>query len=104
MNINSLRYFAALSALLMCFMLAWGHDMAVEHDYAVRSEKQVALQWHFRDEWRVWLSIRGYGTDFKAEGYHPSFTYIVSDYKPMIKKIGSKYQITFTSEIAEDIP
>jgi hypothetical protein len=94
----------AILAYVLAAMCLFGADTVVEHDFALRSEKRVALQWHFHDEWRVWLAVNGYGSDFEREGYHPSFTYIVSDYQPMVKKIGAKYQITFKSEIANDIP
>ena len=93
---------ALLGVLLARYI--FGADTAVEREFAVRTEKRVALQWHFRDEWRVWLSVNGYGSDFKTEGYHPSFTYIVSDYVPVVKKIGNRYQISFRSEIATGIP
>jgi hypothetical protein len=75
-----------------------------EHVY--RIPKKAALEWHLADEWRVWLEAVAYSSDAdrKKDGYNPSFTYHVSDYKPMVKKIDGKWQIKFTSEIAEDLP
>ena len=75
-----------------------------EHVY--RMPKKAALEWHLTDEWRVWLEAVSYSNDadWAKDGYNPSFTYLVSDYKPMVKKIGGKWQIGFTSEIAEELP
>lgn len=42
--------------------------------------------------------------DWAKDGYNPSFTYLESNYKPMVKKIDGKWQIAFTSEIAEELP
>ena len=81
-----------------------GDAPVVEHVY--RMPKKAALEWHLADEWRVWLEAVAYSSDadWVKDGYNPSFTYLVSDYKPMVKKIGGKWQIAFTSEIAEDLP
>jgi hypothetical protein len=37
--------------------------------------------------------------------YHPNWTYIITDYKPIVKKLSyGKYQISFTSDIMEGLP
>ena len=96
------------SVLIIMWMLAsltLAADLAVvEHVY--RMPKKAALEWRLVDEWRVRLTAVAYSSDadWSKDGYNPSFTYLVSDYKPMVKKVSGKWQIAFTSEIAEDLP
>jgi hypothetical protein len=58
------------------------------------------------DEWHKWLWIGRINKTAKPErGFDPSFTFIICDYKPMVKKLkDGRWQIQFTSEIAENIP
>ena len=42
--------------------------------------------------------------DKQARGFDPSYTVVFTKYKPMVSKVGEVWQITFTSEIAENIP
>ena len=53
-----------------------------------------------------WLTVgRIDKSDCDAHGYNPSMTYILVHFKPIVKRYGpDRYQIMFTSEIAEDIP
>ena len=38
-------------------------------------------------------------------GFDPSYTYLISDFKPLVKKLrNGKWEIQFTAEIAENIP
>lgn len=64
----------------------------------------IDLSFHFSDgEARNWLTIANH--DPVTNDFHPSLTNIISDYKPIVRKLGpNKYEITFTSEIAEDLP
>ena len=40
-----------------------------------------------------------------ARGFDPSYTYLISDFKPMIKKLrNGKYEIQFTCDICEGLP
>lgn len=54
----------------------------------------------------VWFTIERINkTDPNGKGFDPSFCYMLSNYKPLIKKLkNGKYLIQFTSEIAEDLP
>jgi hypothetical protein len=62
------------------------------------SERELAL---FRPwDGTPWLTIARHGDN----AWHPSFVNILVDYKPIVRKVGNQYEITFTSEIAEDIP
>jgi hypothetical protein len=76
----------------------------VEHVYVIPGK--IAVEWKFVDAPRIWLSINSYGgSDWEKEGYHPGFTNIMSKYKPIVKQLpGGMYEITFSSEIAKNIP
>jgi len=57
----------------------------------------------------VWLTVeRANKTDPRPTGkggFDPSYTYLLSDFKPLIKKLkNGKWEIQFTAEIAENIP
>jgi len=54
----------------------------------------------------TWLRVeRANKSAPDAKGFDPSYTYIISDFKPMVKKLQSgKYQIQFTCDICEDLP
>jgi hypothetical protein len=40
-----------------------------------------------------------------AKGFDPSYTYLVSDFKPMVKRLkDGKYLVQFTCDICEDLP
>jgi hypothetical protein len=53
-----------------------------------------------------WLTIGRINTTAADQrGFDPSFTYIISKFMPVVKKLpNGNYQIQFTSEIAKDIP
>jgi hypothetical protein len=78
-----------------------------EDAHAMFLPGKAAIQWHFHDEMRVWLSVNTFNRadEWVKEGYNPSYTYLVSQYKPIVKKMGNgQWQITFTSEIAQGLP
>lgn len=72
----------------------------------VANTTAISVQGKVADKWRTWLWVRRVNTkDYDARGYDPSYTVLVSDYKPIVRKLDSgKYSITFTSEIAQDLP
>ena len=37
-------------------------------------------------------------------GYDPCYTYLLCDYKPIVKPKGDKWEVTFVSSIAEKLP
>lgn len=52
-----------------------------------------------------WATIARFNkSDKNAKGFDPSYTVIFAKYKPIIRKVGESWQITFTSEIAENLP
>jgi hypothetical protein len=79
-------------------MLGSMHALIVPH--------KVAVVWEFQDETRVWLSIINTNhRDWDKEGYHPNWTAVISNYKPVVQQLDNgKYQITFTSGVAKDLP
>src|SRR5262252_6563395 len=68
--------------------------------------KMIEIIGKVAGDWKKWMTIRRINTTEKPErGFDPSMTFIVVDYKPIVKKMKSgAYQISFTSEIAEDLP
>jgi hypothetical protein len=61
-----------------------------------------------------WLEVRRYNlNDHANRAFDPSYVAIVSDFKPIVRKVvpdpsgtdgGGKWEITFMSEIAKDLP
>ena len=97
--------------LLFCTVAAvtFGQQAATKtgDQHALILPGKLAAVWTFHDETRQWLSVESANhRDFQKEGYNPSYVYVlVRDYKPIIKQIGKdKWQITFTSPLAEDLP
>lgn len=104
---------------LLAFVLLTGSVLAQDQkQHALIMPGKLAAEWYFSDtagtwdkdvkpETRVWLSVETANhRDFPKEGYNPSYVYVlVRDYKPVVKQIGKdRWQITFTSPIAEDLP
>jgi hypothetical protein len=58
------------------------------------------------NEIRVWMVMEAHnGREWPTRGFDPSYTRIVTDYKPMMQKLPTgAWEIGFTSEIAEKIP
>ena len=55
------------------------------------------------EKWLIVMRFDTKGTD--QHGFDPSFTYCVSRYKPVVKKLpNGMWQVSFTSEIAENLP
>lgn len=55
---------------------------------------------------RVWLVVEAHnGHEFKERGFDPSLTRVLSDYKPVFRKLPSgQWEIGFESEVAEGLP
>jgi hypothetical protein len=54
----------------------------------------------------VWLRVeRVNKTALEPKGFDPSFTYLISEFKPVVKKLkGDKWLIQFTCNLCEDLP
>jgi len=72
-----------------------------DHCYVLPGK--VAIEWKFVDAYRVWLSINSLaGSEWIQEGYHPGFTYLRSQFKPIVKQLPEgQYEITFSAEISK---
>jgi hypothetical protein len=92
---------AALCGVLLA-KLIFGQD--VQAPTALEKKDSMTFVWKFHEEHRPWLKVFQFDRKDAGNGYDPSYVYLVSDYKPMVKKVGGKWQITFTSEIAENLP
>jgi hypothetical protein len=94
------------SLLAILFLIASTLPGQDQQQHTVIMPGKVAVEWHFIDEHRVWLSVNSFSKgDWAKDGYNPSFTYLRCQYKPQVKKMADgQWQITFVSEIAEDIP
>lgn len=89
--------------ILFCYWVAFGQNLVtkpgepvvINHVYSTPG--RVGIEWKAVDDTRVWLTIVGAdATSWQWEGYHPSFTYILVRYKPVVRQIAEhEYEITF---------
>jgi hypothetical protein len=94
---------------IFCLIIAIATRAAMDQRIAAQdaiNNQQSAISNHVdfsSDLHHAWLTV--HHADNGQRGWDASFTYALCDFKPIVKKIGpSKYEITFTSEIAEDLP
>lgn len=95
------------AAIIFCYWIAYGQNVVtkpgepvtVNHVYATPGK--VGIEWKAESETRVWLTVVGAdATSWQWEGYHPSFTYILVRYKPIVRQIAEReYEITFTPDL-----
>jgi hypothetical protein len=66
----------------------------------------IIIKGRYAGGWHEWLLIEAHNSyDWKKDGYHPSYTRLVSKYKPLGRKLkNGDWEIMFTSEIAADLP
>jgi hypothetical protein len=74
------------------------------HIEARTAPDNVAFRGRVAGEWLEWLKVARHNGGESADLWHPCYTNIVSDYKPIVKKRGDKWEIEFVSEIAEKLP
>ena len=94
--------------LLIAIVLRCAFEVAQSQMVDVPTDPQIKADmifvWKFYGERRAWLKAFRYDGKEAKNGYDPSFTYLVSDYIPQVKKIAGKYQITFTDQLTKDLP
>ena len=74
--------------------------LEIAHFNAERTEVTFTGGWH--DEW---LKVRRHNHPSAEErGFDPSYTNLVSDFKPIVTKRGDKWEIEFTSELTQGLP
>jgi hypothetical protein len=93
----------SLYCLTIALVLRGAFDFVTAQDVVTPTLNQVgAIDLNRPWDNTPWLAIRSHNTE---RDWHPSFTSIVVEYKPLVKKLSDgRYEITFTSEIAEDLP
>jgi len=69
-------------------------------------ERTITVSGTVAGEKRDWLRIEAHnGREFGERGFDPSYTRAVCDYKPIVRKLADgRFEIQFTSEIAESLP
>lgn len=69
-------------------------------------ERALIIKGKVAGDWRSWLVIECHnGDEWRANGYDPSYTRIVMDYKPLFRKLpNGQWEIMMTSEIAKNLP
>jgi|SRR5215471_9031011 len=95
-----------LTATLCCFGQVIVTPTTENKEDIAAEAKSIEVIGKYAGEWRKWMWIGRINTTMKPEeGFHPSMTFILSDYEPVVKKLrNGKWQIQFTSPIAKDIP
>ena len=91
-----------VGAILLAYWICYGQTTpGNNHAYVLPGK--VAIEWKFADAYRVWLSINSLaGSEWIQEGYHPGFTYLRSQFKPIVKQLPEgQYEITFSAEISK---
>ena len=70
------------------------------------TDRAIVVKGKVAGDWRTWLKIEAHnGKYWLRDGYDPSYTRVVSDYKPLFRKLPTgEWEIMFTSEIAENLP
>jgi len=71
-----------------------------------RDARAIPVEGKIAGDWRAWLWISRVNLrDTESRGFDPSYTVLLSDYKPIVRKLDNgKWSVTFTSEIAQGIP
>ncbi len=69
-------------------------------------ERSILIKGKVAGDWKTWLLIEAHNGDvWRADGYDPSYTRLVCDYKPLFRKLANgQWEIMFTSEIAKNLP
>lgn len=98
-NSKTLRLYVCLAALALAAVM-------VAQDVVTPSAKNIQISGGVNGT--NWLTIyKANLSDPTAAGldFDPSFTYLLCDYKPIVHRLSNgKYEITFTSEIADGLP
>jgi hypothetical protein len=101
-----------LLAILFLWQAAAAQTVSVsskpdqEQQHLLIMPGRLAVEWRFHDETRAWLSVNSYNhADWLHDGYDPSFTYILSQYRPVVvQSKNGQWQITFECSICGGLP
>lgn len=71
-----------------------------------QENKEIVVSGVVAGDWTHWMTVEAHnGKEFAERGFDPCYTNVVTDYKPVVHKLpDGKWEIQFTSEIAEGLP
>lgn len=102
--------------IAICLRVAWTQGVYTMYDpvptppkqtgFITDGEKVLLLKGKVAGEFKNWLIVETHnGREWRNNGYDPTFTRILADYKPLFRKLpNGQWEIMFTSEIAENLP
>lgn len=102
----SLYYSLVVLAVVLLTRLVMAQVVETRPEYIVNGDRILMIKGRTAGSVDVWLWIEAHnGPQWHEEGFHPSLTRIVSQYKPLARKLPTgQYEIKFISEIATDLP
>ena len=76
------------------------------HRFIMDGDRVLIIKGKVAGDFKNWLVVEAHNAaEWKDNGFDPSYTRIVSDYKPIFRKMpNGTWEVMFTSEIAEGIP
>lgn len=104
MNHNKCILVVVASVLLMGYGASQQVDTIVNAtQYLEGRERVLMIKGRTAGKVEPWLWVEAHnGYHWKEEGYNPSYTRLVSEYKPVVKQLKTgQWQIQFISELAE---
>lgn len=93
--------------VIVLFLISGALAFAQTHQSWIRdSDRVLLIKGKVAGEIKNWLSIESHnGSEWEENGFDPSYTRVVSDYKPMFRHLpNGQWEIMYTSEIAEKLP
>lgn len=97
--------YCLLIALALRF--AWSQTVITQTANFIDGERVLIIKGKVAGEMKGWLVIEAHNGAqlWRENGFDPSFTRVVCDYKPLFRKLpNGQWEIMFTSEIAEQLP
>ncbi len=89
---------------LIC-MTAHGQTIALNTDTqpVLNTDRAVILKGRIAGDWKSWLVIEAHnGQYWDKDGYDPSYTRVVCDYKPIFRHLpNGQWEIGFVSELTQ---
>lgn len=100
--------FCSIMALLGVVLAkcAFGQTVQVRPEYVINGDRALLIKGKTAGSVNVWMTLEAHnGAQWIDDGFNPSYTRLICDYKPMFRKLPTgQWEIMFTSEIAENLP
>lgn len=105
--------------IAICLRVAWTQTVYTMYDppppkpghgsaaaFISDGDRVLLVKGRLAGDMKNWLVIEAHnGHEWKENGFDPTYTRVVCDYKPMFRKLpNGSWEIMFTSELAEGIP